>query len=318
MTATKTKPDWAGDDLLSHVVNILIRVKPFYAVMKRQARRVLIQTAEKNGIPWRQSCQSLEASDVKQQLSDIEDTRVSYPDYYRVPFHAYDDGNLCWLAAFEAESATYSMALRIWPYESLTWQTAQQRLRSACYHTMRERLSWPVNDVLDIGCSVGISSQYLHQFLQEQQTQPVHTIGLDLSPQMLSVARFRDAQQLISLWVHAAAEHTGFSDASFDLVSLQFVLHELPRQATQSILREIYRILRPGGLLLILDNDPQSPIIQGLPPALFTLMKSTEPWSDEYYTTDVVDVLKSCGFENITTTATDPRHRTILASVIKK
>jgi len=37
---------------------------------------------------------------------------VRYPDY-QVPFHAYEQGNLCWEAAFEAESATHAMALRI-------------------------------------------------------------------------------------------------------------------------------------------------------------------------------------------------------------
>lgn len=30
----------------------------------------------------------------------------------------------------------------------------------------------------------------------------------------------------------------------------------------------------------------RSPVIQNLPPAIFTLMKSTEPWSDEYYLMD--------------------------------
>ena len=51
----KIKPDWAGDDLLSRFVNVLIQTKPIYAVMKQQARQVLVKTAEKNGIPWRKN-----------------------------------------------------------------------------------------------------------------------------------------------------------------------------------------------------------------------------------------------------------------------
>jgi hypothetical protein len=43
----KIKPDWAGEDFLSRIVNVLIQTKPIYAVMKQQARQVLIKTAEK-------------------------------------------------------------------------------------------------------------------------------------------------------------------------------------------------------------------------------------------------------------------------------
>lgn len=62
ISADKSKPDWAGQDLLSRLVNLLIGTKPIYAVMQRQARRVLIKTAEKNGIPWRKNYQELENS----------------------------------------------------------------------------------------------------------------------------------------------------------------------------------------------------------------------------------------------------------------
>jgi hypothetical protein len=54
-------------------------------------------------------------------------------------------------------------------------------------------------------------------------------------------------------------------------------------------------------------------VIQNLPPVLFTLMKSTEPWSDDYYTFNIEDALEAIGFESIITVASDPRHRTIVA-----
>ena len=62
-----------------------------------------------------------------------------------------------------------------------------------------------------------------------------------------------------------------------------------------------------------MDNNPKSAVIQNLPPVLFTLMKSTEPWSDEYYQLDVETTLQEIGFDYQTTVATDPRHRTIIA-----
>jgi hypothetical protein len=51
-----------------------------------------------------------------------------------------------------------------------------------------------------------------------------------------------------------------------------------------------------------------------LPPALFTLVKSTEPHSDEYYTRDVEHTLRAAGFTHVHTESSDPRHRTVLGT----
>lgn len=309
---TKIKPDWAGEDVLSRLVNVLIQTPPIYSLMKHQARRVLIQTAEKNGIPWRTNYKQLEASEVKNVFSEINDKNIIYPDYYQKPFHAYRDGNLCWQAAFEAESATYSMGLRVWRNENISWETAHERLRSSFHQVLKDYLPKSVNKVLDIGCSVGVSTRSLHRYLKENYNTNVRTVGLDLSPYMLAVAKYNDRENEIK-WKHAPAENTGFPDDSFDVVTLQFLIHELPHQPTKNILQEALRILRPGGCLGIVDNNPKSSVIQNLPPVLFTLMKSTEPWSDQYYTLDVEATLKEIGFEYKTTVASDPRHRTIIA-----
>ena len=56
----------------------------------------------------------------------------------------------------------------------------------------------------------------------------------------------------------------------------------------------------------------RSETIQNLPPALFTLMKSTEPWSDDYYPMDVEAALHAAGFANVVTEEADHRHRAVL------
>jgi ubiquinone/menaquinone biosynthesis C-methylase UbiE len=314
MDSTKLKPDWAGEDLLSRAVNLLIGAKPIYALMKQQARKVLIKTAEKNGVPWRDTYKTLSESNLVAQLPQVTNDDITYPDYYNRPFHAYDKGNLCWEAAFEAESATYAMALRVWPQDHLTWLSAQTRLRSSFHQVLAQNITHPVERILDIGCSVGISTLALHRHYQTQNP-AVTTIGLDLSPYMLTVAKHRDSQGEVT-WLHGLAEQTPFADQSFDLITLQFVIHELPHQATAEIFQEIHRLLIEGGSIALVDNNPQSQVIQNLPPVLFTLMKSTEPWSDDYYTFDVEMALQAAGFINITTCESDPRHRTLTAQKI--
>lgn len=307
------KPAWAGDDWLARLVNQLIATPLLYRLMKQQARRVLIKTAEKNGVRWRDRVAELDSEALRASLAKISNPDLSYPDYYQVPFHAYDAGNLCWLAALEAEPATQSMALRVWKDEVLSPDVAQQRLRQSFLEAIAPHLPQTVENALDVGCSIGISTEFLHRYLQTRQSQPIQTVGLDLSPYMLAVAQQRDSTGQISQWVHGNAESTDFGDRSFDLISLQFVLHELPRQATTAIFQEMRRLLRPGGLLAIVDNNPKSSVIQNLPPALFVLMKSTEPWSDDYYTFNVEETLNQVGLSHIETIPTDPRHRTLIA-----
>ena len=314
ISSDKLKPDWAGTDLLSRLVNLLIKTKPIYRIMQYQARQVLIKTAEKNNIPWRKNYRELESSSVKDLLTSLTDDAIVYPDYYQVPFHAYDQGNLCWEAAFEAASATYSMGLRVWKNEDITWQVAQQKLRYSFYQIVERYTPETVTHILDLGCSVGISTVEMHRYFVQKQDSEIKTVGLDLSPYMLSVAKTLDYKQEIVRWVHSLGESTKFADNSFDLVTLQFVIHELPRQATKEIFQEVLRILKPGGVMGIVDNNPVSPVIQNLPPVLFTLMKSTEPWSDDYYTFEVEQAITKVGFDYQVTVASDPRHRTIIGT----
>lgn len=315
-----SKPKWAGDDLLSKVVNAAIATPVLYEPMKVMARKTLIDTAEKKGIAWRDESKALEQdASVQAAFAEVRDEAVEgdYPGYYLQPFHAYSEGNLCWQAACEAESATYSMALRVWPDEAkagLTWEAAQARLRDSYVGAIADHLEangLPAPKALgDFGCSVGISTRAL------QAAWPgAEVTGLDLSPYMLAVAKARaEAEGRSVRWLHGKAEATGLPDGSFDLVSLAFVLHECPQDASRAIIAEAVRLLRPGGTLVMTDNNPKSPVIQKLPPVLFTLMKSTEPHSDEYYTFDVEAAFREAGLSAVHTEPTDPRHRTVLGS----
>jgi ubiquinone/menaquinone biosynthesis C-methylase UbiE len=140
--------------------------------------------------------------------------------------------------------------------------------------------------------------------------------GLDLSPYFLAIARYQSQQRQISAtWKHAAAEDTGLPDGRFDLISVCLVYHELPQSAAIAILREARRLLRPGGHLAIMDMNPRSEVYVKMPPYVLTLLKSTEPYLDEYFALDLEQAIVKAGFLPPQIIPNSPRHRTVIAPV---
>jgi SAM-dependent methyltransferase len=332
---------------LGWLINLLLAVEPLRWLLFQQARRLIIRTAEGRGIAWRQRRETLRQA-AEPLLALSADSAVAIPDYYRVRFHAYDAGNLCWAAACEAEQATDAMALRVWPEEpDLQPADAQRRLRRAIFAAIEPSLDGPVHRALDLGCSVGVGTFALRDWLLERRAAggaastpgPTESGGgtlvasplveaLDLSAEMLAVARVREAELHAATdptataaappapitWRHGAAEATGLPAAAYDLITLQFVCHELPQAATRAVLAEAARLLRPGGVIALVDQDPDSAVIRRLPAPVATLLKSTEPYLEDYFRLDLPEALRQAGFHGVCRAAADPRHRVLVAS----
>ncbi|MEB3322784.1 MAG: class I SAM-dependent methyltransferase [Synechococcaceae cyanobacterium] len=315
LPAASAPPNWVeSGHPLGWLIDRLLAVEPLRQLLFLQARRLIIRTAEGRGIAWRERREELRRQ-AEPLLAASTDPTVREPAYYRARFHAYAQGNLCWAAACEAEQATDAMALRVWPAErQLAPQAAQERLRQAIFAAIEPSLTAPVRRALDLGCSVGVGTQALKRWLDGRDGTDVTVEGLDLSPQMLAVARVRDPERRIAAWHHAAAEDTRLPPGAFDLVTLQFVCHELPAEATRAVLREAARLLRPGGVVVQVDQDPESEVIRRLPAPIATLLKSTEPYLEEYFRLDLPSALREAGFSEVRRQACDPRHRVLVAT----
>ncbi|MCO5554681.1 hypothetical protein L7F22_008214 [Adiantum nelumboides] len=216
----------------------------------------------------------------------LEDKSISYPTYYLKNFHCYPDGNLSWKATSEAEAATSVMIIRAIP--------AAKNLDDAI-------------KVLRGNWLQAIEDHYLahsgNRFLLRKSR--ASTCHKDKQAAAAGKGREKPIR-----WVHALGENTQLPAASFDIVSLAYVIHECPQDATKALLKEA-----PGGTVALTDNSPKSKIIQNLPPALFTLMKASEPWMDEYYSMDLENLMCEVGFTNVKSQLTDPRHMTATGTV---
>ena len=291
--------------LTSQLVNGLLAIKPLANLAKHQARSMMIKRAEKIGVPWRQRVQELQTRDWDGEFMQVKDPQLSYPEYYLRSFHAYEHGNLSWEAALEVEVAAYAVHAGIWKEAG---KQGDARLRQS-YHNIVKEINTQPQDILDLGCSVGMSTFALQEIYPD-----ANFTGVDLSPYFLAVAQYNSQERNLKMnWKNAAAEATGLPDASVDLVSACLLFHELPQTASKQILSEARRLLRPGGYLTIMDMNPKSEIYAKMPPYILTLLKSTEPYLDEYFALDIEQAIVDAGFETPTITANTLRHRTIVA-----
>jgi len=290
-----------------------------YNTMKIFARQAMKNSAESRGVQWDAHVRRLqtdpELHTIKQQM---ERPCVKYPEYYLKPFHAYDHGNLDWLAAFEVEPATYAMGIRTFKDDTtISPEGAFIKMREAMtnamkdYHT-KHGLPQP-QTIVDMGCSTGISTRWM-----AAQWPDATFTGIDLSPHFLSLAEQAERKRVASgqprriHYRHGLAEESALPDHSVDMVAFNFVIHECPGAAITSFIKEARRVLKPGGVLTFVDNNPRSKTIQNLPPPIFALMKSTEPHSDEYYAFDLEAAYRAAGFKEVVTIETDHRHRTVM------
>jgi ubiquinone/menaquinone biosynthesis C-methylase UbiE len=78
--------------------------------------------------------------------------------------------------------------------------------------------------------------------------------GIDASGQMVGRARRKAARAGVEVELRAAAiEALPYPDASVDVVLSTLMLHHLPRALKEAGMREVRRVLRPGGRALIVD-----------------------------------------------------------------
>lgn len=182
------------------------------------------------------------------------------PAYYRQSFHDQSGG---WLTAESA--ALYDTQVEIL-FGGLADAMRRQALPPlAGWLAARGAPDGAGAALLDLGTGTGAMLAAAAEAFPR-----LELAGLDLSAAYLERARARLPGRSVR-WQTGAAEAIPLPDASVDLVTACYLLHELPDAVRAAVIGEARRVLRPGGRLVVVDSiqlgdAPElDPLLRGFP-----------------------------------------------------
>lgn len=107
----------------------------------------------------------------------------------------------------------------------------------------------PGQRVLDVGCGTGSLA------VRTRQRHPgVEVVALDPDPKALAIARRKATRAGVDVrFEEGFGDALPFADGSFDRIFSSLMLHHLPLETKQGMLREVARVLRPGGSFHLAD-----------------------------------------------------------------
>lgn len=225
-----------------------------------------------------------------------------YPDYYLNTFHYQTDGWFSEKSASIYEASTETLFLGR--------QDAMQRGSLVPLHKFMQARSrgrdtkGDNTKMLEVACGTGRFAT----FVKDNYPHMEYT-ALDLSPYYLYEARknikewHRLRQPKLSMggvdgsgahFLQAAAEKIPQPDASHDVVLSIYLFHELPPDVRRAAAKEMARVLKPGGMLILTDSvqlGDRLPLDDGLG----KFSDFNEPYYQTYIAENLGKIFMDCG-----------------------
>ena len=125
--------------------------------------------------------------------------------------------------------------------------------------------------VLDMACGTGAQSIAFAK-------SGFSVVGVDLSPDMLARAKRKIGKEYDVTFLCQDASSVPYADSHFDLSTISFGLHDMPEEIGGAVLKEMRRVTKPNGKIVIVDYDvPQNPFSAFLGRAV------AKTWEGKYY-----------------------------------
>ncbi|WP_017298446.1 class I SAM-dependent methyltransferase [Nodosilinea nodulosa] len=214
---------------------------------------------------------------------------AGYPKYYLQNFHHQTNGYLS-----EMSANLYDLQVEI--LFNGTADPMRRRVLAPLKQGLAEVGAASGAKVLDVACGTGRTLSMLRDALPK-----VSLYGVDLSPTYLRKANETLAAKpgVLPQLIQANGESLPFVDNYFDGVVSVFLFHELPGVARQNAINEMYRVIKPGGTVVLCDSiqrldSPEFEVAMDNFTAMFH-----EPYYRHYTTDDLNLRLSEAGFEAI-------------------
>ena len=147
--------------------------------------------------------------------------------------------------------------------------------------------------ILEIGCGTGMATVPVAQAFPRAE---LHAIDLGAALLRYAHARAESLQAPVHFSQQDAC-HMNFPDGHFDMVYSIIVTHECPLPVLRSMLKEIHRVLKPGGIMLhdgYFDPPPQAPLDEVM--NTWFARNANEPFSRGFRRFDFRKAFAAAGF----------------------
>ncbi|MEP6894226.1 MAG: methyltransferase domain-containing protein [Chloroflexota bacterium] len=149
----------------------------------------------------------------------------------------------------------------------------------------------PGQSLLDIGCGTGEVLYQLHKRFGEA----VSLYGIDPSSDMLDVAQRKLVDAKNAHLELGIGEQLRFPDASFDWVVSSLTFHHVPLDVKRASIQESYRVLKPGGRLLVSDFGKPT----HLAGRIFGSIYEDHAFTSENFKSVIPELIRVAGFADL-------------------
>lgn len=149
----------------------------------------------------------------------------------------------------------------------------------------------PDDHILDIGCGTGS-----FVVLLKKQFPQVRVVGLDPDPKAIDRARNKSKRAGVSVQLDEGfADELSYEAASFDHVFSSFMFHHLEGQERENTMREVARVLKPGGSFHLFDF-----VADHAPRGFFERLIHSHAHLADNSNQQILDEMSRSGFRNAT------------------